>query len=76
LLPMAETSFLTGKSKRMNITTIWSNGQVQTLQKYVQSAAKTNTECAVWYWHHMFTLTVVLLAMLSVAQTVQWQTVG
>jgi hypothetical protein len=47
LLPMAETSFLTGELKRINITTIWSNGQVQTLEMYVQSAAKTSTEWAV-----------------------------
>jgi hypothetical protein len=42
LLPMAETSFLTRKWKRMNITTMWSDGQLQTFQRNVQSAAKTN----------------------------------
>jgi len=47
LLPMAETSFLTGQWNRMNITTTRTDGQVQTLQWNMQSAATTNTKCAV-----------------------------
>jgi hypothetical protein len=47
LLPMAETNFLAGQWNRMNITTMWSDGQVKTLQWNVQPAPRTNTECAV-----------------------------
>jgi len=47
LLPMAETSFLTGKWNRMNITTTWSDGQVQTLQWNVQSANDKHQMCSV-----------------------------
>jgi len=46
LLPMAERSFITGQRNRTNITTMWSDGQVQTLQWNMQSAAMINTECA------------------------------
>jgi hypothetical protein len=46
-LPVARTSFLTGQWNKMNVTTMWSDGQVETLQWNVQPAAKTNTECAV-----------------------------
>jgi len=47
LLPVAGRSFLTGQWKRMNITTMWSDGQVQTLQWNVRPAATANTKCAV-----------------------------
>lgn len=64
VLPMAETSFLTGKWKRMNITTMWSDAVCSKDKQRMHSVILTP-----------YVYSVVYLMMLSVSRTVQCQIV-